>query len=156
MKSPSLATFLRFRLLCVLLLGSLGAAPATAAQAQGPAPAAAPQSGSSAQAATTATLKPIEEAYVLLLRRYALPLDSANLANAAQDGMVAALKDAGVASPAPGLSVPGNDPQQQWMALRQRYLALAAAYGNVLPANDLAYAAIRGMTESVDAAHTNF
>src|SRR5256714_5374652 len=156
MKSPALASFLRFRLLCVLLLVSLGAAPATAARAQGPAPAAAPQSGSSAQAAAVTALKPVEEAYALMLRRYALPLDPANLANAAQDGMLAALKDAGVASPAPGLSVPGNDAQQQWMALRQRYLALAGRYGSVLPANELAYAAIRGMTESVDDAHTNF
>jgi carboxyl-terminal processing protease len=154
MKTPSRASALRFRLLCVLLLVSLGAAPASAAQAQGPAPVAAPQAGSSAQTATT--LKPVEEAYVLLLRRYALPLEPADLANAAQDGMVAALKEAGVASPAPGLSVPGNDPQQQWMALRQRYLALAATYGDVLPANELAYAAIRGMTASVDDAHTNF
>src|SRR5438128_1918666 len=78
----------------------------------------------STQPADVRALQPVQEAYALLLERYAVPLDPASLTEAADSGMVAALDAAGVPHPGPGMVVFGNDPDQQWAALRQRFLAL--------------------------------
>ncbi len=110
----------------------------------------------SAQPADVRALQPVQEAYALLLERYAVPLDPAAVTEAAEGGMVAALDAAGVADPGPGLVVFGNDADQQWAGLRQRFLALAARYGDVIAPSALEYAAIKGMAESTDDAHTNF
>ncbi len=109
-----------------------------------------------AQTPIGGAMQPIQEAWELLLDRYALPLDPADLANAAEKGMYEALKEAGVDNVAPGLGVLGNDRTQRLSALRQRFIALANRYADVLPPSELAYAAIRGMAESTDDTHTNF
>ncbi|HEY7061416.1 MAG TPA: S41 family peptidase [Chloroflexota bacterium] len=139
---------------------AVAAAPATAAEpaptAQGPAPAGAVQQAPAGQADVGRELQAIQEAYELLLDRYALPLDPVELANAAQDGMTDALKDAGIDSPAAGLGNLGGDRAQEWTALRQRFQALAARYSDTLPPDELSEAAIHGMAVWVDDAHTNY
>src|SRR5581483_9016973 len=65
-----------------------------------------------AQTPIGGAMQPIQEAWELLLDRYALPLDPADLANAAEKGMYEALKEAGVDNVAPGLGVLGNDRTQ--------------------------------------------
>src|SRR5215216_4183796 len=134
----------RFRVLTLLLTVLL--AVATIVPAVGLSSAAlAAQEGPGGQAANMRALQPLQEAYDLLLDRYALPLDPAELSAAAQACMEAALKEAGVASVAPGLGVVGNDRRQQLTALRQRFTALAGRYGSVVPPSELAYAAIKRM-----------
>jgi carboxyl-terminal processing protease len=147
----------RFRVLTLLL--SLVLTVGTLVPAVGigvPGAALAAQDAPGGQAANMRALQPLQEAYDLLLDRYALPLDPATLSGAAQASMEEALKEAGVTSVAPGLGVVGNDRTQQLTALRQRFTALAGRYGGVLPANELAYAAIKGMADSTDDSHTNF
>jgi len=61
------------------------AAPLSAPSLQGLAPTEA------AQSTESDSLKALAEAYVLLLERYAVPLDSAGLAKAGNDGLDAAL-----------------------------------------------------------------
>ena len=78
------------------------------------------------------------------------------LATAANDAMTEALKEAGVENPIAGLGTVGADRGQQWTAVRQRFQALAARYGDVLPPNELAYAAIKAMADSTEDTHTNF
>src|SRR5262245_50006881 len=137
----------RFRVLTLLLsaLLAVGTLAPTAGIGGLPSAALAAQEGPSGPAATARALQPLQEAYDLLLDRYALPLDPATLSAAGQSSMEEALKEAGVASVAPGLGVVGNDRAQQLTALRQRFTALAGRYGSVLPPNELAYAAIKGM-----------
>jgi carboxyl-terminal processing protease len=148
----------RFRVLTLLLsvLLAVGTLLPAAGLAGAPSAALAAQDGPSGQAATMRALQPLQEAYDILLDRYALPLDPAALSAAAQSSMEEALKEAGVETVAPGLGVVGNDRAQQLTALRQRFTALAGRYGSVLPANELAYAAIKGMADSTDDTHTNF
>jgi carboxyl-terminal processing protease len=143
-------------LLAVCLLGGWGLAAPVASYAQVPTRQGAPVRGSADQAAIAAALTPMEETYTLLLERYAVPLDPDQVASAAQAGMTAALQDAGVGSPAAGLGTLGDGPSEQWVAVRQRFQALAAQYADRLSPQALAYAAIEGMTGSVDDAHTHF
>ncbi len=107
-------------------------------------------------AAVDTALRVLQEAYELLLERYALPLDPATLTSTAQEGMVAALQEAGVEQPVAGLSAPGSDPLQQWNVLRQRFQAFAARYGQLVAPRELAYAAIKAMADSTDDSHTSF
>src|SRR5215208_5418901 len=148
----------RFRVLTLLLsvLLAVGTLVPTVGGMGLPSAALAAQEGPGGQAANMRALGPLQEAYDLLLDRYALPLDPATLSSAAQTSMEEALKEAGVTSVAPGLGVVGNDRTQQLTALRQRFTALAGRYGGVLPPNELAYAAIKGMADSTDDTHTNF
>ena len=148
----------RFRVLTLLLsaLLAVGTLAPAAGMVGPPSAALAAQEGTGGQAATTRALQPLQEAYDLLLDRYALPLDPATLSAAAQSSMEEALKEAGVASVAPGLGVVGNDRTQQLTALRQRFTALAGRYGSALSPTELAYAAVKGMAESTDDSHTNF
>jgi carboxyl-terminal processing protease len=150
---------LRFSLLALVLglalLLSGGLAPTASATLVPAAPTVA-QQAADAQLETARGQQAIQEAFDMLLDRYAIELDPTKLATAAQDGMTAALEEAGVASPAAGLSNPFGDRTQQWTALRQRYQALAARYADTLPPSQLAYAAIGGMAASTDDAHTNF
>ncbi len=140
-------------LLGLALLFGWSGLPAAPAQAQAQAPAPTVAAG---PADVASALQPLQEAYALLLERYATPLDPVQLADAAEQGMVKALEDEGVPTPPPGLGTVGNVASQRWAALRQRFQALAARYSDVLSPTDLAYAAIRGMTDSIDDAHTNF
>src|SRR4051812_396081 len=147
----------RFRVLTLLLSVLLAVGTLVpAVGVGGPNAALAAQEGPGGQAANIRALQPLQEAYDLLLDRYALPLDPAALSGAAQASMEEALKEAGVESVAPGLGVVGNDRTQQLTALRQRFTALAGRYGGVVPPNELAYAAIKGMAESANDSHTNF
>ncbi len=150
----------RIRLLTALLALAFvfaDAAPRAAMAAAATTPSASPQQAAPmAQPGIGREQQAIQEAYQLLLDRYAIPLDPAKLALAAQDGMTDALKDAGVDNPVGGLATPDGDREQQWTALRQRYAALATRYGDTLAPEKLAYAAIGAMAESVDDAHTNF
>src|SRR4051812_33466113 len=147
----------RFRVLTLLLSVLLAVGTLVPAVGAGmPGAALAAQDAPGGQAANLRALGPLQEAYDLLLDRYALPLDPATLSSAAQTSMEEALKEAGVTSVAPGLGVVGNDRTQQLTALRQRFTALAGRYGGVVPPNELAYAAIKGMAESTDDSHTNF
>jgi carboxyl-terminal processing protease len=149
----------RLRVLTVLLSLALlfaGAAPRPGAVATAASISAAPEPGPSAQADVARELQAMQEAYELLLDRYALPLDPAQLVAAAQEAMTGALKDAGVDNPVAGLGNLGGDRSQEWTALRQRYQALAARYADAVPPDKLAGAAIAGMTESVEDAHTNY
>jgi carboxyl-terminal processing protease len=143
-------------LLSALLLGGWGLAGPNALHAQSLSTQAAPARGSVDQAAIAAALTPMQEAYELLLERYAVPLDAGQVADAAQAGMDAALQDLGVASPSKGLGMLGDGPGEQWVGVRQRFQALAAQYGDRISPQDLADAAISGMTDSVDDAHTHF
>ncbi len=147
----------RVRLLTVLL----GLALAAGLVGPGAGFAAVPTPDGTAQdsgvpTAAIQALQPIQEAWDLLLDRYALPLDPADLASAAAKSMDDALREAGVEDAAPGLGAAGDDRLQQFTALRQRFTALAARYGDVVAPTELAYAAIRGMAESTDDTHTNF
>ena len=148
----------RFRVLTALLSLALlfaGAAPPAGA-ANTASIAAAPELSPSAQTDVARELQAIQEAYELLLDRYALPLEPARLVEAAQDSMTSALNDAGVDNPVGGLGNLGGDRQQEWTALRQRYQALAARYSDAVPPDKLSGAAIAGMAESVEDAHTNY
>ncbi|HZS02854.1 MAG TPA: S41 family peptidase [Chloroflexota bacterium] len=148
----------RLRLLTALLSLALlftGALPPAGAVAQA-ATLAAPALSPSTQADIAQQLQAMQEAYELLLDRYALPLDPAELVTAAQDGMTEALQEAGIDNPVAGLGNLGGDRAQEWTALRQRYQALAARYADAVPPEKLAGAAIAGMTASVEDAHTNY
>lgn len=148
--SPS--RILALLLSAVLLLG--GSLAPAAAQTLGPT---VPQpAGSTAQAEVAIGQQVLLEAYDLLLERYAVPLEPAALAAAAEEGMRKALAEAGVSNPGAALLVPFGDREQHWAALRQRYQALATRYGDVVPPRELAYAAITAMAESTEDAHTNF
>jgi carboxyl-terminal processing protease len=147
---------LRTTALLLGLLLMLGAFVPAAGLAANPPAGALGQDGSSSQTATILALQPLQEAYDLLLDRYALPLSPSELVAAGQTAMEEALKEAGVESVAPGLVVVGNDRLQQFAGLRQRFLALAGRYGSVLPPNELAYAAIEGMTTVTNDTHVNF
>src|SRR5579884_4172449 len=143
-------------LLALLLLTSLQGTIPGSARAQGGAAPSTPLAGAGDPNSASAALQPMQEAYGLLLQRYAVPLDPAQLVDAAQTAMDDALSDAGIAAPPPGLGVLGDDPAQEWMALRQRFQALVAQYGDRVSPQTLAYAAIGGMADSVDDAHTHF
>ena len=125
------------------------AAPLSAPSLQGLAPTEA------AQSTESDSLKALAEAYVLLLERYAVPLDPAGLAKAGNDGLDAALAQAGI-TPPPSLRVHGDDPVQLFANLRYRIQSLATQYGNTLPQSELVAAAIRGMAQYTDDAHTNY
>ena len=149
----------RLRVLTLLLSLALlfaGAVPRTGAVAHAASLAATQDQNPGAQLDTARQLQAMQEAYELLLDRYALPLDPAELIAAAQDGMTAALKAAGIDNPVAGLGNLGGDRNQEWTALRQRYQALAARYGDTVSPDDLAGAAISGMAQSVEDAHTNY
>ncbi len=154
--SPSATKRPRVLALLLSLVLAFGLAGLPAAPAQADVSAAAQQQAPSGVTDVASATQPLQEAYALLLERYAVPLDPIKLADAAEQGMVKALEDEGVPAPAPGLGVVGNVPSQRLVALRQRFQGLAAQYADVLSPTDLAYAAIRGMTDSIDDAHTNF
>ncbi|HEY7060421.1 MAG TPA: S41 family peptidase [Chloroflexota bacterium] len=153
-------TLWRRRALAALLVGVLlgGGALATpvGSYAQAPAAPAAAARAAVDQAAIADAVTPLQEAYTLLLERYAVPLDAAQVAGAAQAGMDAALQDAGVAAPSAGLGAFGDGPEEHWVALRQRFQALAAQYGDRVSPSDLEQAAVASMADSVDDAHTHF
>jgi carboxyl-terminal processing protease len=149
----------RLRVLTALLSLALlfaGAVPRTGAVANAASVTAAPEPGPSAQTDVARELQAMQEAYELLLDRYAIPLDPANVVAAAQDSMTEALEEAGVDNPVAGLGNLGGDRAQEWTALRQRYQALAARYADAVPPDKLASAAIAGMAASVEDAHTNY
>src|SRR5262249_34755516 len=151
--SPMLARSRLFRLrtsvlFLSLLLGiGLNALPPAARADVAAATASQQQSGPTAQAASGRALQAMQEAYELLLDRYALALDAATLAEAAQNGMTDALKEAGVDNPVAGLGTLGSERGQQFAAVRQRFQALATRYGDVVPSNELGYAAIKAMAD---------
>src|SRR5687768_1218659 len=89
----------------------VGVVPLPLAAAQAPP---IPQSGAGSQATTASSLQAMQEAYELLLDRYALPLEPAVLTGAAEEGMLAALKEKGIENPVAGLTTPGNDRAQLW------------------------------------------
>jgi carboxyl-terminal processing protease len=149
----------RFRVLTALLSLALlftGAVPPARAADPTASNSAAPVLSPADQGELARELQAMQEAYELLLDRYAIPLDPARLAAAAQDAMTEALSEAGIENPVAGLGNLGGDRQQEWTALRQRYQALAARYADAVPPDKLAWAAIAGMTQSVEDAHTNF
>jgi carboxyl-terminal processing protease len=149
----------RFRVLTALLSLALlfaGAAPPAGAAPTAASVAATPELSPSSQAEVARDLQAMQEAYELLLDRYALPLEPASLVAAAQDAMTAELNEAGIDNPVAGLGNLGGDRQQEWTALRQRFQALAARYADEVPPDKLAGAAIGGMAESVEDAHTNY
>jgi carboxyl-terminal processing protease len=137
-------------LLLALLVALSGTPAALAGQTQNSL--AARVSGQSAQ---EESLRPLTEAYVLLLDRYAVPLDPVALAEAAQVGLDEALAEAGLPATR-GLGTVGNEPAQLLAGLRFRIQALAARYGDKLSESDLLGAAISGMAAYTDDAHTNF
>jgi carboxyl-terminal processing protease len=145
--------------LLALLLGIallLGAVPPALATAAPSAPLQAQQDAAALQVEAAQGQQALQEAYEILLERYAIPLDPTKLVAAAQEAMTTALREAGIESPTAGLGNPFGDRTQQWTALRQRYQALAARYADAVPPSKLAHAAINGMAESTDDAHTNF
>jgi carboxyl-terminal processing protease len=134
----------------VLLLSGSGAVATALAKS------AAAQSGPAAAQTTAGEAQPLQEAWDLLMDRYALPLGPGELSQAAQRSMEETLEEAGVERIAPGLGVVGNERGQQLTGLRQRFISLASRYGDVVPPTELAYAAIRGMAKLTDDSHTNF
>lgn len=106
--------------------------------------------------AARANVSPLAEAYLLLVERYALPLDPTALVTAAQAGMAAALKDAGVEAATGDPARYGLGTVEAFAALQDDYETFAARYGSMVPARKLVYAAIEGMASSVGDAHTNF
>jgi carboxyl-terminal processing protease len=142
-------------LLLVLTFGG-GFAPPAAAQVATPTPAASPARGADSAPTTQTSAPALAEAYLLLLERYALPLDAAPLVDGGQAGMAAALKAVGVdVTPAAAGSY-GTSNVEQFAVLQSQFQALAARYGDRVTPQALAYAAIRGMADSVGDAHTNF
>ncbi|MBX5489614.1 MAG: S41 family peptidase [Chloroflexi bacterium] len=154
---PSDLRVTRRRLLVVMLALAL-AAVGVVCPGSAPAPALAAQQlgAQGAPAEESPEVQILRQAYELLLERYAMPLDPAALVAGAEKGMTQALHEAGVERVPRGLTAPGGDALQQWRVLSQRYQSLAARYADVLPARELAYAAIQGLADSADDSHTNF
>jgi carboxyl-terminal processing protease len=141
---------------CALLLSlliALSVVPPASASALGPL--ASPAPAQARPTADTQALEALAEAYVLLLEAYAVPLDPADLVAAAHAGLDAALAEQQLAPP-PYLGVRGDDPGQLFAGLRYRVQALTARYGDRLSEDDLVAAAIRGMAEFTDDAHTHY
>jgi carboxyl-terminal processing protease len=152
---PRRPRVLALLLILVVTFGGGLALPA-AAQVATPTPAAAPSRGADSSSTTESSVPPLAEAYLLLLERYALPLDAAQLIDAGQAGMVAVLKAAGVDVEAAAAGAYGTSTVEQFAVLQSQFQALAARYGDRVTPRQLAYAAIRGMADSVGDAHTNF
>ncbi len=137
----------------VLLLAVGGATPGAArAQAATPTPSATP----AAQAGAASDVEPIAESYLLLLEQYAQPLDPAQLVAAGQQGMVAALKAVGIDARTVDPTAYGTSRVEEFAVLQDQYQAFASQYGSALSPKALAYAAIKGMADSLNDAHTNF
>jgi carboxyl-terminal processing protease len=144
----------------VLTFGGGLAPPIATAQRATPTPAATPTTtparGADSAPISQTSAPPLAEAYLLLLERYALPLDAAQLIDAGQAGMAAALKAVGVDFAPTAAGAYGTGTVEQFAVLNSQFLALAGRYGDRLTPQALAYAAIRGMVDSVGDAHTNF
>jgi carboxyl-terminal processing protease len=154
-ESPRRPRVLALLLILVLAFGG-GLAPPAAAQVATPTPATAPSRGADSTPTTQSNAPTLAEAYLLLMERYALPLDAAQLVDGGQAGMAAALKAVGVdVTPAAAGSY-GTSTVEQFAVLQSQFQALAARYGDLITPRDLVYAAIRGMVDSVGDAHTNF
>src|SRR5260370_17205449 len=152
---PRRPRVLALLLLLVLTFGG-GFAPPAAAQVATPTPAAAPARGADSAPTTQSNAPALAEAYLLLLERYALPLDAAQLVDGGQAGMAAALKAVGVdVTPAAAGSY-GTSNVEQFAVLQSQFQALAARYGDRVTPQALAYAAIRGMADSAADPHTHF
>jgi carboxyl-terminal processing protease len=95
------------------------------------------------------------EALRVLQTNYVDPVDAAKVLGAAAEALRAQLQAAGVvASVAP---IPAGTPEAEAQRLfRESFVAAAAAAGTRLTPAQLAYAAIRGMTESFKDSHTGF
>ncbi|HLI29109.1 MAG TPA: S41 family peptidase [Chloroflexota bacterium] len=142
-------------LLLSLLLALVPFVPQAHAAVVAPLAPPAPMQTRTASAPESASLQALAEAYVLLLEKYAVPLDPSALVAAGHAGLDAALADKGIQAPI-YLGVQGDDPTQLFASLRYRIQALAARYGDQLSERDLVAAAIRGMAQFTDDAHTNY
>ncbi len=135
--------------------GTPGPGAAPAAPAAGPTPVASvPLTGAARASAIATELVAMQEGWDLLLDRFFDPLDASDLARAADEAMLGALRDAGASPTESPLSVPGDRPAA-WTALAGRFQALANAYTAVEP-SALAQAAIAAMADAADDSHTHF
>ncbi len=140
--------------LCLVL--GLAIVPPAPAQAQtAPTTVASPR-GASAATPSSADVSPLAEAYVLLADHYAVPVDPAQLVSAGEAGMAAALHDAGVDVSATDAPNYGSSEVEEFASLQDNFQTLAAQHGDAVPTRALADAAIAGMADSLDDAHTTF
>jgi carboxyl-terminal processing protease len=137
------------------LLLAFGAYPLPVARAQSAPSAPTLQRGAAAPAAQS-DVASLAEAYVLLLEHYAVPLDAGQLVAAGADGMVAALREAGVDVPPTVPATYGTGSVEQFAALQEEYWSLARRYADALAPLVLAHAAIQGMASSVGDPHTSY
>ncbi|MDQ7859854.1 MAG: S41 family peptidase [Armatimonadota bacterium] len=95
------------------------------------------------------------EAYGVLRDRYVGPIDPVSTLNGAIAGLRAALSAAGVVADLVEIPM-GTAPAAAEAAFRTRFAAAVAAAGGRVQTTALAYAAIRGMTATLNDSHTGF
>ncbi|HLZ70330.1 MAG TPA: S41 family peptidase [Dehalococcoidia bacterium] len=132
-------------LLTALLLGNAASFAAP--------PAAAAASGAAVAARTEGKVGLVREAFSAIYNHYFDPVGAADLLDAAWRGATNAAASAGNGAPPPGPDLSG--------AAVEAYTRFAAAYTELeaatpIDATELAYAAIRGMTEFIGNCHTYF
>jgi len=95
------------------------------------------------------------EALRVLQTNYVDPVDAAKVLHAATEALRRELSAKGIALELGGIP-PGTPEAEARRLFAERFAAAAAAAGTSLTGTQLAYAAIRGMTESFKDSHTGF